>query len=209
MYSHETTSSAFSWTCYLLGKHTSIQDRLRKEIHSAFPSGISHDTPQSTLAATLDSLTYLNAVCNEVLRFYPTVPLTARVATTPTTICDIAVPAGTFILICPWAINRNPDLWGPDAGVFNPDRWIDAKTGKANNEGGVSNNYVNLTFLHGPRSCIGQNFAKAELRALVAVFVSRLEFVMQRPNEEIEPAGVITTKPRGGVHLKLRKVGQW
>ena len=78
-----------------------------------------------------------------------------------------------------------------------------------NNSGGAESNYSQLTFLHGPRSCIGQNFAKAELRCLIAAFVKAFEWEMVNPNEEVIPAGVITIKPKKGLHLRLKPLEGW
>ncbi|KAF2402949.1 putative P450 monooxygenase [Trichodelitschia bisporula] len=203
---HETTSSAFTWTTYLLATHPDIQTRLREEIRSAVSSGFS---PEFDLAGILEGLPLLNAVCNETLRLYPTVPITIRDSIRPTTIGGQFIPKDTQILISPWAVNRSPHLWGDNASEFVPDRWIDAKTGKPNNNGGTSSNYSLLTFLHGPRSCIGERFAKAELRCLVASFVGAFEMEVAFPEEEVVPAGVITTKPRDGMKLRLRPVGTW
>lgn len=90
-----------------------------------------------------------------------------------------------------------------------PERWIDAATGKANNTGGQSSNYSVLTFLHGPRSCIGEKFAKGELRALMAVFVGGFEMEMADLNEVPVVAGAITTKPRDGMRLRLKVLDGW
>ena len=209
MPSHETTSSAFTWATHLLAIHPDIQTRLRTEVRQALPSPSSPIDPAIDIAAILESLPLLNAVCNEVLRLYPTVPVTLRVAIRPSSIGSVHIPKGTRIYISPWAINRTPEIWGPDAQTFSPDRWIDAETGKPNNTGGVSSNYCNMTFLHGPRSCIGERFAKSELRTLIAVFCGMLEMKMADPNEVPEPAGAITTKPRNGMRLRLKVLDGW
>ncbi|KAL9092124.1 MAG: hypothetical protein Q9165_004557 [Trypethelium subeluteriae] len=202
---HETTSSAFTWTTYMLATHPDMQTRLRAEIHKHVPSPSSSNT--ADLATVLESLPLLNAVCNETLRLYPTVPVTIRDSIRPTSILGHAIPAHTQILLCPWATNRSTALWGPDAAEFMPERWIDydaakgvpPEDGRPNNHGGSQSNYSNLTFLHGPRSCIGQGFAKAELRALVAAFVGCYEWGMADPDEKIIPSGVVTTKPQNGM----------
>ncbi|KAL3459282.1 cytochrome P450 [Aspergillus heterothallicus] len=203
---HETSASAFTWACYLLAQDQAAQDRLRSELTSVVPALLAEAPTADTLANTLETIPYLNAVCNEVLRFNPPVPLIRRIATTPTTILGHAIPPGTQVLLCPHAINRSPELWGPDAGEFNPDRWISLETGRANNDGGMGSNYANLTFSHGPRSCIGQNFAKAELRMLVAVFVARLRFQLARPGHEIVPVGIVSVRPRDGLFLRIERV---
>lgn len=111
--------------------------------------------------------------------------------------------------LSPWATNRSPALWGPSAAEFVPERWMDEQTGKPNNIGGVKSNYSNLTFLHGPRSCIGERFARAELKILIVLFVGLFEIGMEDENEVPVPAGAITLKPRDGMHLRLKPLGTW
>jgi cytochrome P450 len=207
--SHETTSSAFTWATHLLAKYPEVQSRLREEIRANLPSPSALQDPTTDLAGTLENLPYLNAVCNETLRLYPTVPVTIRIATRPTTIHSQHIPQGTRIYIAPWAINRSPDHWGPDANEYRPERWIDPDTGRSNNSGGVSSNYSNLTFLHGPRSCIGERFAKSELKALIAVFCGTFQMSMADPNEVPIPYGAITTKPKNGMRLRLQVLDGW
>ena len=148
-------------------------------------------------------------MCNEVLRLFPPVPTTTRIATVDTSVVGVPIPKGTRLWLSPWAINRSPLLWGDSAGEFLPERWIDTDTGHANNTGGVSSNYSILTFLHGPRSCIGEKFAKNELKVLMAVFVGRFLMEMADPNEVITPAGAITTKPKNGMRLRLQVLEGW
>jgi cytochrome P450 len=117
------------------------------------------------------------------------------------------VPKGTRAYIVPWAVNRAQKFWGPDAERFVPARWISA--GRANNTGGAVSNYNSLTFLHGPRSCIGKDFAKAEMKCLIAVFVGRFALAMADPDEVPIPYGTLTVKPKNGMRLRLEPVESW
>jgi cytochrome P450 len=49
-----------------------------------------------------------------------------------------------------------------------------------------------IPFLFGPRGCIGQAFAKAEMRCLLAAYVERFRFDMFDPNEELAVAGTVS-----------------
>ncbi|KAL4955457.1 cytochrome P450 [Aspergillus filifer] len=205
---HETSASAFTWTVHLLATHNIAQERLRSELWCVIPTLLSREEPPSAevLSTTLDSLPYLTAVINESLRLSPPVPLIRRVSKHSSTLLNYSVPANTHILISPYAVNRSRDLWGPDAEAFKPERWLDAVTGKVNNHGGAMSNYANLTFSHGGRSCIGQGFARAELKTLIAVFVSRFRFEMADPGETVVPVGIVSVRPRCGLRIRVQKV---
>lgn len=213
---HETTASAMQWAIYMLCLHPDVQTRLRKEVREHLPSLESH---QDITALDIDHLPYLNAVCNEVLRYYSPVPLTLRQAAVDTSIAGQRIPRGTMVILCPWAINRNMSLWGEDAGRFNPDRWLSSKGENSTasaatvGSGGASSNYAFLTFLHGPRSCIGQAFAKAEFACLLATWVGRFEFDLKNKEEYDEKnmviKGGVTARPANGLWVNAKMLDEW
>lgn len=187
---HGTTSVTFTWMTYLLAQNPEVQKRLRSEIHRCVPSPI-EPVSGDDLASILQSLPLLNGVCNETLRLYPAINIIYRNTVRSTLLAGNVIPAGVQVILSPWATNRDKRFWGVDAEEFRPDRWIDVDTEtgaeRPNNSGGAESAYANLTFLHGPRSCIGHNFAVAELRCLVAMFVGRFEFEMADPDEVVIP----------------------
>ncbi|SCO91759.1 related to isotrichodermin C-15 hydroxylase (cytochrome P-450 monooxygenase CYP65A1) [Fusarium oxysporum] len=199
---HETTSSAITWACYLLTKHPEYQAKLREEVRNGLPEDLAAN-PTVDLVGILEQLPYLNGIMHETLRLYPTVPLTMRQAIRDTRIGDQFIPEGTDIMVSIWYINRSEAIWGPDATEFKPERWI-TDDGKPNQNGGASSNYNFLTFLHGPRSCIGQGFAKAELRCLLATMVRSFEWTLAMDDKLVMPRGVITIKPENGMYLDLK-----
>lgn len=159
----------------------------------------------------LENMPYLNGVCEETLRMYPTVPVTVREAIKDTTVAGIPISKDTQFVLNPYAINRHPRYWGDNADEMVPERWIDvAKDGskRPNKNGGTSTNFSEITFLHGPRACIGRDFAKAELRCAVAGMLGRFEFKLETTEEPLI-VGVITMRAKGGVHLRLRKLEGW
>lgn len=108
-----------------------------------------------------------------------------------TVISGAKIPQGTPVIIAPLAINRLDKLWGDDALEFKPERWL----GEGEKTyGGSHNVYSQITFLHGPRSCIGQSFARAEMKTLLAALVERFSFEMLDPSEEISPAGTVSSR---------------
>ncbi|KAI9171584.1 Cytochrome P450 monooxygenase [Paramyrothecium foliicola] len=205
---HETTASALTWAIYMLCLHPDVQSRLRQEVRERLPP---LDGEKSITSIDIDRMPYLNAVCNEVLRYYSPVPQTIREAAYDTTILGTPIPKGTRIAISPWGTNKDRSLWGPDATEFNPERWLPKHEGdRSAASGGASSNYAFLTFLHGPRSCIGQAFAKAEFACVLAAWVGRFAFDLQneaeRDETKVEVKGGITARPAQGMHVKVRLV---
>lgn len=157
--------------------------------------------PPADLASVLRQLPYLNGIIHETVRLYPTVPITRREAIRDTQVGSQFIPKGTDMVLSIWTTNRSPELWGADAQDFRPERWI--TDGRPNQDGGARSNYHFLTFLHGPRSCIGQEFAKAELRCLLAALVMSFSWELAMDEAKVLPRGVITIKPEHGMYLKL------
>lgn len=198
---HETTASSMTWTVYLLCKHPEVQKKLREELLESLPALSDPSVPISS--TDIDRLPYLNAVLNESSRVFPPVPVTLREAENDTTIQGHFIPKGTTVIVSPWAINTSKALWGDDAHEFKPERWLGA--GKANT-GGAESNYAVTTFLHGPRSCIGKDFAKAEFACLVAAFVGRFEVELEDKEWVLQIEGGITSKPKGGLRTRITPV---
>ncbi len=201
---HETTATSMVWAIYALCKHPEYQTRVREEIRANLPSIDDAYTPVTD--KVLERLPFLHAICNEVLRVYAPVPVTLREAGNDTSIMGQYVPKGTKIVLSAWAINLSTELWGPDAAEFKPDRWMGP--GRANT-GGAESNYAFMTFIHGPRSCIGQAFAKAEFACLLASIVGRFEMELEDPDREVEVKGGVTSRPKGGLPVRMRRVEGW
>ena len=200
---HETTASALCFAIYAMCKDPEIQRRLRMEVRSSLPDPRS---PSSTISANdIDSLPYLNAVCSEVLRLYSPTPVTARVSTQDTTLVGQYIPKNTTLFISSWATNANKDLWGEDAAEFNPDRWLGE--GKAN-KGGADSNYAFLTFLHGPRSCIAQNFAKGEFACLLAAWAGTFETRFANADYVMEIKTGLTPTPKD-LEVTVQVLEEW
>lgn len=185
--------------------HPEVQTRLRQEIRENLPSP---ETGTEVTAAEIERLPYLNAVCSEILRYYPPVPLAAqREAIHDTTILGHIVPKGTHVYILPWAVNHDQSLWGPDASVFDPERWMKDPAG------GATSNFANETFIHGPRGCIGERFARGEFASLLGAFVGRFEFKLADEKlydeTKVPIKGGVVSKMQNGNWTKVKQVPGW
>lgn len=212
---HETTATSMTWALYMLAKNPEMQQRLRSEVRENLPSMSSN---QDVTSLEIDHLPYLGAFCSEILRYWAPVPMTLRHTAEETTLQDIKVPKGTRIMLCSWATNFDTQQWGEDAMHFNPERWLASADASAEEKqraasGGATSNYANLTFLHGPRSCIGQAFARAEFACLLATWVGRFQFDLKneedRDEEGLDIKGGATARPSRGLFVHATVVDGW
>lgn len=229
---HETTASSLGWALYALCKNPEMQQRLRAEVHEKLPAVESGEAITSEM---IDDMPYLEAVSSEILRLYPPVPQIVREPLENTTLLGLPLRKGTRIVICIWGVNRSREHWGDNAAEFRPERWLEAHHAAGPNHGGRDPLYVELqqkdaqhkpmsgpggsssaysflTFVAGPRSCIGQSFARAEFKCILAAWISRFEFELSDPAMLDEQDGLtygkgFTMKPgKDGLFLKVKKV---
>ncbi|KAG1815929.1 cytochrome P450 [Suillus subaureus] len=213
---YETTSSE-SWALIELSRHPDVQTSLREEL-LAFNADPTYDQLKADLP-------YLDVVVHETLRLHPPVGELTRLAAADDIIPlsepvhtesgemtnSIYIGKGTLIMIPVAAINRSSAIWGPDAKEFKPARWLaeDGISGKAKE---VQGHRHLLTFVDGPRTCLGKEFAITEFKAVLSVLVKNFVFEMRDgPDTPIEVANGLLPRPRVvgedgiGVPLRVRR----
>ncbi|KAE8140281.1 cytochrome P450 [Aspergillus pseudotamarii] len=195
-----TTSAAFQWMLLELCRFPAVQSRLREELQSY---GHVLSITGSSISA-MESLPYLRAVVDELLRLHPTVVMTEHEATKDTTIMDTPVPKGTLLLCPPLATNLNPQIWGEDASEFNPGRWLPEGTGGQNAR--MQHPCANMTFSHGPRSCPGRSIARLMLTCLTAAFIRHYQVSLDDPEQAYVPTEAVYAKPMPDIAVRLVKV---
>lgn len=184
---HETSATSLCWVLLELARHPEVQARLRAEICSTKQGIHAHGRSDFT-AADLESMPYLSAVLKECMRFHPAVyqnyrqaarddvlPLSKPIKTsTGDLITELPIPKGMKIIISIAGYNRNQEMFGDDAHIFNPERWLrkDADKKKAPSLGVYGNL---LTFAGGVRTCIGWRFALYEVQSLTVEIISNFE----------------------------------
>ncbi|KAI4211003.1 MAG: hypothetical protein LQ349_009448, partial [Xanthoria aureola] len=182
------------------------QTGLRDEI--APMMSIAEELGWDETIARIVRIPYLQAVSHESLRLCPPVAAVRRQTTRSSTLLGYKIPKGTLILPSPWTVNRDTTHWGPDATQFRPKRWLET-TGageppKSTARGGSSGKHSFLTFLHGPRNCVGQVFATTQLLITVATLVWK--FQMGMGEKKPTWAQEIVVKPREGLEVILKPV---
>jgi cytochrome P450 len=133
-------------------------------------------------------------VLEESMRLYPPVHTIARTALADDTLAGRHVARGSIVLIAPWVLHRHRHLW-PDAGRFDPERFSPDQTA-------ARERFAYLPFGGGRRICIGAAFAMAEATILLATIAQRYRLQLL-PGRPVEPQGLITLRPRGGMMMRL------
>ena len=129
------------------------------------------------------------------MRLYPPAYALGRLAESEVTIGGYRIPAGSIILLSPWATHRRPDLW-PDPGRFDPSRFDPAA------EAGRPR-YAYVPFAGGVRGCIGSHFAMVEAVVAVATLISRFE--LDAEADEVPLSTDITLRPTAPVRCRIRR----
>ncbi|EGO29652.1 hypothetical protein SERLADRAFT_445432 [Serpula lacrymans var. lacrymans S7.9] len=151
----DTTASTLTSAIYLLALHPHALARLREEILAKIgPS-------RRPTYDDIRDMKYLRAVLNETLRLFPAVESindTTWSSPNPEE-KPLFIPAKTTVAYSILLMHRRPDLWGPDANEFDPDRFLDDRLKKYL----IPNPFIFLPFNAGPRICLGQQFAYNEM----------------------------------------------
>ncbi|KAI9066435.1 cytochrome P450 monooxygenase pc-2 [Trametes sanguinea] len=212
----DTTATTLTYAVYLMCLHPDVFKRLRAEIlEKVGPS-------QVPTFDDVRSMKYLRAVINETLRLYPAV-----VANRDTTLPNpnpggprVFVPAKTAIAYSVFLMHRRKDYWGPDALLFDPDRWLDERLNKYF----TANPFIFVPFNAGPRICLGQQFAYNEMSFFLIRLLqnfSKIELDLsaqppdarpppewasaegQKGKEKIIPKSHLTLYVHGGLWVKM------
>ncbi|HEX2117587.1 MAG TPA: cytochrome P450 [Acidimicrobiales bacterium] len=185
---HETTGSALAFTLYLLGRHPEAQERVRAEVRD-------HGAPAERY--DLDRLPYTVQAVNESMRLYPPAHTVVRRAVEDTELLGYPVEKGRILAVSIWGIHHRPDVWS-EPFRYRPDRF-ESTTARR------STSYTHVPFAGGPRACIGEHLAMAELVAAVAAVVARyrLTSLLDTPGVEVD----LSLRPRGTLPCRFEALG--
>ncbi|WP_328931483.1 MULTISPECIES: cytochrome P450 [unclassified Streptomyces] len=189
---HETTSGSLSFALHYLARHPEIAARARAEVDQVWGDA---ETPGYDQVA---KLRYVRRVLDESLRLWPTAPAYAREATRDTELTGVhPMRRGAWALILTPMLHRDPEVWGPDAEEFDPDRF-DAKAVRSRAP------HTFKPFGTGARACIGRQFALHEATLVLGLLLRRYE-LRPDPAYRLRVTERLTLMPEGlRLHLDRR-----
>jgi cytochrome P450 len=210
---HDTTGHAMTWLLFELSRHPEYQRKLQREVDEFFGALGGRD-PQY---ADLSRLTFMDKCITETLRLWSSVPNgTFRQLQFDDSIKgeggkSVTLPKGTHMNVVTWSRHRNPDLWGPDVNTFNPHREFQPEELMRVGSATAAKNPQSRRFspfVHGPRNCLGRNFAQMEMRLIIAYLLRRYSFSLAPPYDKLagETCGP-TADPSGFFGVNVGTMG--
>jgi cytochrome P450 len=76
------------------------------------------------------------------------------------------VAKGTIATVSIRCMNQSEVFWGPNAKEFEPERWLTLSDDPLRAKEIQGHRHL-ITFLDGPRTCLGKSFALAEFKVRV------------------------------------------
>ncbi|KAK7036077.1 cytochrome P450 [Favolaschia claudopus] len=175
-------TTAIKWALLQLSMHPEQQDRLRAELSVFSSSDPSYDE--------LNALPYLEAVVSESLRLHPIIddasrmalednvlPLETPIRTAYGALTDkLLIRKGTVISVPLQFTNLSKSVWGDDAAEFRPERWLDDGKGLQSSVEQYPGYHHTMSFLDGPRTCLGKGFALIEMKIVLSLLIRKFVF---------------------------------
>jgi cytochrome P450 len=176
-----STTTAICMTLLCLLTNPSAYSALQREIDDAVSAG---NLSSPVADSESKNMPYLQAVIKEGLRYYPPVLGlgSKQVPQGGDVINGYFVPEGTQIGMNFFGLMRSKEIWGPDADVFRPERWLEADADRARWMSAV----VDLDFGFGKYQCLGKPIAMMELNKIFVELLRRYDFAIVNPQAPIK-----------------------
>jgi cytochrome P450 len=212
MASQDTTSNLIGNVFFLLSRRPDIWQKVRQEVLLAdddldFNRLMGMTYLQKVIAEGKGPLHHILAHINPnlvlvALRIYPVFPNLGRTALRDTILpvggglegrSPIFVPKGTRFDTSFYTLHHDPDIWGPDAEEFNPDRWDTIKP----------NAWEYVPFGGGMRTCLGQQKATLETSYVVARMMQEFQKIESRDDRPWQGYTALTARNANGCLVSL------
>ncbi|MGK7894914.1 MAG: cytochrome P450 [Xenococcus sp. (in: cyanobacteria)] len=182
---HETTATMISWAFYEILRHPSVLQKLREEI----------EQPGENLAPlAIAKLPYLNAVCQEVLRMYPVIPIIfPRITKIDMKIMGHQFEPETLLAPSIYLVHYREDLY-PEPEKFKPERFLKRQF----------SSYEYFPFGGGNRRCLGYALAELEMKLVLASIISKYKLTLASRKLVKPQRRGLTISPAGGIPLILQ-----
>jgi len=169
---HETTSGTLGFLFYHLLKNPETYLKAQAEVDEVVGDG-------PLEPKHISQLVYIKFAIFEALRFLGPIAMISKHSLEPTKIANkYQVQPEDNILFNLRGLHHDPKVWGEDAEVFRPDRFLN---------GGWENLPPNSwkAFGDGVRGCIGRTFAEQEMIMVVALILQKFQVELADPGYQL------------------------
>jgi cytochrome P450 len=181
----DSTATAIRMTLLYILTNPVIYTKLMQEL-KANSHNISSPVIKSSEARQLP---YLQSCIKEGLRMWPPISSLQSKISPPggETVNGVFLPGGVEVAVSQVATHRRKDVYGDDANIFRPDRWIDADK---LNDGGeklhMMERTLELVFGSGRFGCLGKHVAMMELDKIFVALLQKFEWGIVDPIKPME-----------------------
>lgn len=188
---HETLTSAIASFCLEVGQRPDIIAKIRAEQQQFDPT-------QPITFEDLKSMTYLEQVMKEVLRFVPPVGGGFREVIQDCEYNGYFIPKDWSILYQIAKTHQDETVY------FQPQEFDPERFSETRNED-KPKPFSWVPFGGGMRECIGKEFAKLEIKLFAALLVRNYDWQLL-PNQSLDLITIPTPRPRDGLKVQLRRL---
>jgi len=159
---YDTTATSMAYAVHNLAIHPEVQKKIQEEIDEY---GLSEEPSYDEI----HKLKYLDAAVKESFRVYPLAArAVSRECMESVTVGDIEIEKGVEIAADVYSIHFSKEIWGEDAEMYNPDRWL---TGEKRHP------MAWMPFGAGPRTCIGMKLVYLEVKNVLISCLKKFNIV--------------------------------
>lgn len=173
----------------MLAMHTDVQSRVYDEIVHTAPS-----TAEFFDLDQIDQMKFMERVIKETMRLFPLSLVMAREALANIKLSKCTVPRGTILFLSVLKMHRNPQLWGPTADQFIPDRFLDEPPP-----------FAYIPFSAGPRNCIGAKYAMISMKIMLCSILTHYKLTTDIKMTDIRMKFEMLLKLENAYIVKLER----
>ncbi|XP_028390951.1 cholesterol 24-hydroxylase-like [Dendronephthya gigantea] len=187
----ETTANSLAFILFEILSNCDVEAKLLNEIKEVLGDR------KEVLFEDLAILKYTGQVIEETLRKHPISSTPVGTLEKEITVGGYRIPKGNYVMSFSMLVAKNPEIW-KNPEVFDPERFADPASIP-----GLG--MIHFPFSIGPRNCIGQTFAKFEIKVLIVKLFQTFQFELL-PNQTDKILNRLSFAPRDGVMCKVRRL---